>query len=170
MNNKMNNANKTEKHKLVFKPAFIFSVKKSEKFLSSMEQQGWALYKVRFGCLLYFAPCKPREDTVYYLTQFTKWKFNEVAKTYGIKALNQAFSERELKKNDFVSFTVDGIGYSKMFFNIYRFKNNLETVIACKKKRSKDGLSYITDILRYICANVLAPAILIWRFVHWLNG
>ncbi len=146
--------------KRVFMPLFLIHIKKSENFLSSMEQQGLLLNMVRFGCILYFIPCKPKENTTYYLIHYTKYRFGEIAWTYGKKVLEASFSTREIKRNEAISFRLNGLGYSKMYYSIYRFTNNHEAVNNCKKKRKKE-LSYFADILLYICVNFVAPLIAI---------
>ncbi len=161
-------AKKSAEHqnvKHLFMPLFLIHIKKSEDFLSVMEREGWQLNTVRFGCLLYFIPCKPKENTVYYLTQFSKYRFNEIAGTYGKKALEASFSAREIKRNETISFSLSGLGYSKMYYSIYRFTDNLETVNDCKKKRKK-SLSYFADILLYICVNFVAPLIAISYIIN----
>lgn len=168
MNNCVNNIDKTEKNKLVFLPLFLFAVRKSENFLRSMEQKGWILYRVRFGCLLYFAPCKFPKDAVYYITQFTRYRFGKVSWTYGKKALTQMFLEREINKSAFLSFSINGLGYSKLYFTVYRFENNQDAVNICKKKRVKD-ISYFVDILLYICVNIFGPLLLIFYLAHLYN-
>ncbi len=166
MNIHINNVDRNPSYRVMFSPLFLFLIKRSERFLSDMEQQGWALFKVRFGCLLYFMPCKPKKDSVYYMTQFSKYRFREIAGTYGKKALKESFSERVIKRSEFFSFKVNGLGYSKMYFTIYRFNDNQETINSCKKKRFKDNLSYLWDIILYICVNILTPLLLIYYLIQ----
>ncbi len=166
MNKIVNSSYNHKKSIFVFSPLFLLHIKKSEKFLSVMEQKGWKLHKVAMGSLLYFVPCKAKENISYYFTQLTKYRFNEKAWTYGEKALNAKLSSHEIKKNKFFSFELKGLGYSKMYFTIYRF-NNDEIVNECKIMRRKD-ISYFVDLILYFCVNIFTPFIIIYYFVQYI--
>ncbi len=158
-----NNLNSKE-CKCVFSPLFLLHIRKSEKFLSEMEQNGRKLFKVRMGCLLYFIPCKAKENVSYYFTQSTKYRFNEIAWTYGKKALKAKLASRYIKKSELLSFELKGLGYSKMYFTLYRF-NNGEIINVCKNIRRKD-ISYFADWMLYFCVNVFTPIILLCLIVQ----
>ncbi len=159
------NKNNSNESKCVFSPLFLLHIRKSEKFLSDMEQRGWKLFKVRMGCLLYFVPCKTKENVSYYFTQSTKYRFNETAWTYGKKALAAKIASRDIKKSEFVSFELKGLGYSKMYFTVYRL-NDGEIIKECKSLRRKD-ISYFADWVLYFCVNVFAPIILLYFIIQY---